>query len=71
MKEGMFVLDFFRSERVRVLYRLRQNDRLRVILVLVHIDVTPPHTPMPVFRRIDERTIPHSWRACKQLRHRA
>ncbi|GFW65768.1 uncharacterized protein TNCV_585941 [Trichonephila clavipes] len=27
------------------------------------------HTPLPVFRRIGERTIPYSWRACKQSRH--
>ncbi|GFW66206.1 transposable element Tc1 transposase [Trichonephila clavipes] len=54
---------------MRGLYRSRQNDRLRVMLVLVHIDITPPHTLMPVFRRIGERTIPYSWRACKQLRH--
>ncbi|GFT12588.1 hypothetical protein TNCV_5093771 [Trichonephila clavipes] len=39
------------------------------MLVLVHIDITPPHTPLPVFRRIGERTIPYSWRACKRLRH--
>ncbi|GFX46839.1 hypothetical protein TNCV_4039851 [Trichonephila clavipes] len=32
----------FHSERMRVLYRSRQNDRLRVMFVLVHIDITPP-----------------------------
>ncbi|GFX55207.1 uncharacterized protein TNCV_1156641 [Trichonephila clavipes] len=48
---------------MRVLYRSRLNDRLRVMLVLVHIDITPPHTSLPVFRRIDERTIPYLWRA--------
>ncbi|GFX37673.1 uncharacterized protein TNCV_1261101 [Trichonephila clavipes] len=69
LKEGGFVLGTFRSERMRVLYRSCQNDRLRVMLVLVHIDITPPHTDLPVFRRIGERTIPYSWRACKQLRH--
>ncbi|GFX69516.1 uncharacterized protein TNCV_1768871 [Trichonephila clavipes] len=58
-QEGRFVLGTFRS---------CQNDRLRVMLVLVHIDITPPHTPLPVFRRIGERTIPYSWRGCKQLR---
>ncbi|GFV58326.1 hypothetical protein TNCV_2688411 [Trichonephila clavipes] len=42
MKEGRFVLGTFRSERMRVLYRSHQNDRLRVMLVLVHIDITPP-----------------------------
>ncbi|GFX68183.1 uncharacterized protein TNCV_1807391 [Trichonephila clavipes] len=69
VKEGRFVLGTFRSERMRVPYRSRQDDRLCVMLVLVHIDITPPHTPLPVFRRIGERTIPYSWRACKQLRH--
>ncbi|GFW46893.1 integrase catalytic domain-containing protein [Trichonephila clavipes] len=48
---------------MRVLYRSRQNDRLCVMLVLVHIDITPPHTPLAVFRRMGERTIPYSWRA--------
>ncbi|GFV92661.1 uncharacterized protein TNCV_1375121 [Trichonephila clavipes] len=48
---------------MRVRYRSRQDDRLRVMLVLVHVDITPPHTPLPVFRRIGERTIPYSWRA--------
>ncbi|GFX51918.1 uncharacterized protein TNCV_3063351 [Trichonephila clavipes] len=51
---------------MRVLYRSRQNDRLHVMLVLVHIDITPPHTPLPVFRRIGERTIPYSWRASRK-----
>ncbi|GFU74080.1 uncharacterized protein TNCV_1642041 [Trichonephila clavipes] len=63
MKEGRFVLGTFRSERIRVLNKSRKNDRLRVMLVLVHIDITPPHTPLPMFRRIGERTIPYSWRA--------
>ncbi|GFV59509.1 uncharacterized protein TNCV_4791271 [Trichonephila clavipes] len=31
MKKGRFVLGTFRSERMRVLYRSRQNDRLRLI----------------------------------------
>ncbi|GFT14598.1 uncharacterized protein TNCV_632151 [Trichonephila clavipes] len=31
------------------------------MLVQVHIDITPPHTPLPVFRRIGERTIPYLW----------
>ncbi|GFT67319.1 hypothetical protein TNCV_2359791 [Trichonephila clavipes] len=44
MKEGRFVLGTFRSERMQVLYRSRQNVRLRVMLVLVHIDITPPHS---------------------------
>ncbi|GFV61016.1 uncharacterized protein TNCV_3845951 [Trichonephila clavipes] len=64
-----FVLFTFHSERMQVLNQSRQNDRLRVMLVLVHIDIILPHTPLPVFRRIGERTIPYSWRACKQLRH--
>ncbi|GFW31696.1 DUF4817 domain-containing protein [Trichonephila clavipes] len=42
MKEGRFVLGTFRSKRMQVLYRSRRNDRLRVMLVLVHIDITPP-----------------------------
>ncbi|GFT91328.1 uncharacterized protein TNCV_2169111 [Trichonephila clavipes] len=67
--EERFVLGTFRSERMRVLNRSCQNHRLRVMLVLVHINITPPHTPLPVCRRIGERTIPYSWRACKQLRH--
>ncbi|GFW24727.1 uncharacterized protein TNCV_1959951 [Trichonephila clavipes] len=57
LSEGRFVLGIFRSERMRVLNRSRQNDRLRVMLVLVHIDITPPHTPLPVFRRIGEAEI--------------
>ncbi|GFV87431.1 tryptase beta-2 [Trichonephila clavipes] len=61
MKEGRFVLGIFRSERMRVLYRSRQDYRLRVMLVLVHIDITPPHAPLPVFQRIGELTIPYSW----------
>ncbi|GFW25665.1 DUF4817 domain-containing protein [Trichonephila clavipes] len=32
MKEGRFVLGIFRSERMRVLYRSRQDDRLCRIL---------------------------------------
>ncbi|GFU56306.1 hypothetical protein TNCV_582401 [Trichonephila clavipes] len=28
---------------MRVLYRSRQDDRFHVMLVLVHIDITPPH----------------------------
>ncbi|GFY15449.1 hypothetical protein TNCV_1572601 [Trichonephila clavipes] len=49
--------------KMRVLNRSRQNDRLRVMLVQFHIDITPLHTPMSVSRRIGERTIPYSWRA--------
>ncbi|GFY30067.1 uncharacterized protein TNCV_4073801 [Trichonephila clavipes] len=67
LKEGKFVLCTFRSKRTRVLNQSRQNDRLRVMLVLVHIDITPPHTSLPVFRRIGERTIPYSWRAYSNL----
>ncbi|GFX70681.1 hypothetical protein TNCV_3307291 [Trichonephila clavipes] len=43
MKEG-FDLGTFRSKRMRVLYRSRQDDRLHVMLVLVHIDITPPQS---------------------------
>ncbi|GFT01756.1 uncharacterized protein TNCV_4205631 [Trichonephila clavipes] len=67
-KEGSFWVPSVPNE-MRVLNRSRQNNSLRVMLVLVHIDITPPHTPLPVFQRIGERTIPYSWRACKQLRH--
>ncbi|GFV88752.1 hypothetical protein TNCV_3355041 [Trichonephila clavipes] len=49
-KEGRFVRDTLRSKRMRVLYRSRQIDRLRVMLVLVHIDITSPHIPLPVLR---------------------
>ncbi|GFV39757.1 transposable element Tcb2 transposase [Trichonephila clavipes] len=55
--------------KMRVLSRSRQNDRLRVMLVQVHIAITSPHAPLPVFWRIGERTIPYSWRACEQLRN--
>ncbi|GFV70156.1 hypothetical protein TNCV_2553001 [Trichonephila clavipes] len=49
--------------KIRVLNRSRQNDRLRVMLVLVHIAIPSPHAPLPVFWRIGKRTIPYSWRA--------
>ncbi|GFU17729.1 lama1 [Trichonephila clavipes] len=61
-KEGSFWVTSVSNE-MQVLNRSRQNDRLRMMLVLVHIDITPPHTPLPLFRRIGERTIPYSWRA--------
>ncbi|GFV19105.1 hypothetical protein TNCV_3223231 [Trichonephila clavipes] len=54
LKEGRFTLSTFRSERMRVLYRSRKDDRLRVMLALVHTDITPPHTPLPVFRRTND-----------------
>ncbi|GFT13606.1 hypothetical protein TNCV_3830791 [Trichonephila clavipes] len=44
LPEGRFVLGTFRSERMQVLNRSRQNDRLRVMLVLIHIDITPPQS---------------------------
>ncbi|GFW34646.1 hypothetical protein TNCV_952741 [Trichonephila clavipes] len=47
MKEGRNVLGTFRSERMRVRYRSRQDDRLRLMLVLVHIDITPPQYHAP------------------------
>ncbi|GFS55065.1 uncharacterized protein TNCV_2441441 [Trichonephila clavipes] len=66
MEEGSFFLGTFHSEQMPVLNRSRQDDRHRVMLVLVHMDITQPHTPLPVFRRIGERMIPYSWRAfCK------
>ncbi|GFX41398.1 hypothetical protein TNCV_1654811 [Trichonephila clavipes] len=53
MKEGRFVLRTLRSERMRVLYRSHRNDCLRVMLVLVHIDITPPHyDTTPAGRRL-------------------
>ncbi|GFX37543.1 hypothetical protein TNCV_4899731 [Trichonephila clavipes] len=42
MKEGRFALGNLRSERMRVLNRSRQNDCLRVMLVLVHINIISP-----------------------------
>ncbi|GFT58661.1 hypothetical protein TNCV_1251061 [Trichonephila clavipes] len=51
MNEGRFVLGTFCSERMRVLYRSRQSDRLHVMLVLVHIDITPPHSLVTVASR--------------------
>ncbi|GFY19781.1 CLIP-associating protein 1 [Trichonephila clavipes] len=45
-RSGRFVLGTFRFERMRVLNRSRQDDRLRVMLVLVHIDMT--HSPANV-----------------------
>ncbi|GFT19062.1 hypothetical protein TNCV_3212861 [Trichonephila clavipes] len=44
MKEGRSVLGTFRCERMQVLNRSRQNDRLHVMLVLVHTDITPPQS---------------------------
>ncbi|GFV19049.1 hypothetical protein TNCV_4759341 [Trichonephila clavipes] len=49
MKEGRLVLGTFRSERMRVLNRSHQDDRLRVMLVLVHIDITPPQPSQEAF----------------------
>ncbi|GFX14012.1 uncharacterized protein TNCV_612171 [Trichonephila clavipes] len=68
LKEGRFVLGTFRSERMRVLYRSCQNDRLCLMLVQVHIHITPPHTPLPVFWRIGKRTIPYLRRALDRWR---
>ncbi|GFT45068.1 hypothetical protein TNCV_2860951 [Trichonephila clavipes] len=57
--------------KMRVLNPSRQNDRLRVVSVLVHIAaITPLHTPMPVSRRIGERTVSYSWRSCRKNRKR-
>ncbi|GFU60281.1 uncharacterized protein TNCV_3404271 [Trichonephila clavipes] len=39
-KEGSFWVHSVSN--ARILYRSRQDDRLRVMLVLVHIDITPP-----------------------------
>ncbi|GFW14962.1 hypothetical protein TNCV_4659231 [Trichonephila clavipes] len=56
---------------MRLLNQSRQNDHLRVMLVQVHIAITSPHAPLPVFWRIGGRTIPYSWRALlpKDWRH--
>ncbi|GFV55093.1 hypothetical protein TNCV_2623141 [Trichonephila clavipes] len=43
MKEGRKVRSGYLPFRTRVLNRSRQDDRLRLMLVLVHIDITPPH----------------------------
>ncbi|GFU58800.1 hypothetical protein TNCV_2331781 [Trichonephila clavipes] len=37
LKEGRFVLGTFRSERMRVLNRSRQDDRLRVVLIYIFV----------------------------------
>ncbi|GFT65061.1 hypothetical protein TNCV_2610931 [Trichonephila clavipes] len=55
--------------KMRVLSRSRQNDRLRVMLVLVHIAITPPHSPLPVFWRITERTMRYSWQVFEMCLH--
>ncbi|GFU84938.1 hypothetical protein TNCV_4282061 [Trichonephila clavipes] len=47
--------------KMRVVNQSRPNDRLRVMLVQVHIAITPPHAPLPVFWRIGEQTMPYSW----------
>ncbi|GFV23722.1 DUF4817 domain-containing protein [Trichonephila clavipes] len=56
LSEGRFVLGIFRSERKQVLNRSRQNDRLRVMLALVHIDITPPHSIEKQIRENDMYT---------------
>ncbi|GFW40757.1 hypothetical protein TNCV_4528461 [Trichonephila clavipes] len=43
MKEGRIRFGYL-PFRTQVLYRPRQNDRFRVMLVLVHIDITPPQS---------------------------
>ncbi|GFX77474.1 hypothetical protein TNCV_1743731 [Trichonephila clavipes] len=55
--EERFVLGTFRFERMRVLNRSPQNDRLRVILVLVPIRIKPPHTPSVSANRRTNDTI--------------
>ncbi|GFV99050.1 hypothetical protein TNCV_1510281 [Trichonephila clavipes] len=59
------------SEQKRVLYRSRQDDHFRVMLVLVPIDITPPHTPLPVFWQIGKQMIPYSCRACLSVTYSA
>ncbi|GFU72070.1 uncharacterized protein TNCV_2976551 [Trichonephila clavipes] len=55
--------------KIRVRYRSRQNYSLRGMSAQVHIDITPLHTSLPVFRRIGEHKIPYLWRTYKQLCH--
>ncbi|GFW15079.1 hypothetical protein TNCV_172261 [Trichonephila clavipes] len=40
--------------KIRVVSQPRQNDRLSVMLVQVHIAITPPHALLPVFLFGDE-----------------
>ncbi|GFV20986.1 hypothetical protein TNCV_2280301 [Trichonephila clavipes] len=68
MKVGRFDLGTFRSEN-KYLSHHAKTIVLAWRLLLVYIDITPPHIPVPVIRRIGERTIPYSWREFEQLRH--
>ncbi|GFW93101.1 hypothetical protein TNCV_3888421 [Trichonephila clavipes] len=59
MKERRFVLGTFDSERMRVRNRSRRNDRLRMMLVRVHIDITPPqhHGNLPTWAGVELVTL--------------
>ncbi|GFT66395.1 hypothetical protein TNCV_3208381 [Trichonephila clavipes] len=59
LKEGRFDLCTFRSVRKYFIDHAKTMV-FALCLVLVYIDITPPHTPMPVIRRIGERTMPYS-----------
>ncbi|GFX77899.1 uncharacterized protein TNCV_346381 [Trichonephila clavipes] len=71
MSEGRFDLSTFRSERTNEASTLTITPK-RSSSRDVGTSSYRYHTatyPLPVFRRIGERTIPYLWRACKQLRH--
>ncbi|GFW98069.1 hypothetical protein TNCV_2491251 [Trichonephila clavipes] len=68
MKEGRFDLGTFRSVS-KYFINYAKTIVIALSLVLVYIDITPPHTPMLVIQRIGERSIPYTWQACEQLRH--
>ncbi|GFT87884.1 uncharacterized protein TNCV_799861 [Trichonephila clavipes] len=77
--EGRKVRSGYLPFRTRVLNRPRQNDRLRVMLVLVHIDITPPFASArcmeiacgtiatPTSARIVERVTVGSTSACHTI----
>ncbi|GFX07655.1 uncharacterized protein TNCV_4159241 [Trichonephila clavipes] len=70
-KTGRFDLSTFRSERTNEASTLTITPK-RSSSRDVGTSSYRYHTatyPLPVFRRIGERTIPYLWRACKQLRH--
>ncbi|GFV05497.1 hypothetical protein TNCV_227081 [Trichonephila clavipes] len=70
MKEGR-IRSGYLSFRTQVLYRPRQNDRLRVMFdtsLYRYQTATYPHVSDSA-NDSSERTIPYSWRACEQLCH--
>ncbi|GFW37339.1 uncharacterized protein TNCV_4498301 [Trichonephila clavipes] len=71
LSEGRFDLSTFRSERTNEASTLTITPK-RSSSRDVGTSSYRYHTatyPLPVFRRIGERTMPYLWRACKQLRH--